>query len=181
MFVPSVICVALLVFIVWIAVTKNWDASLKHAISVLVISCPCALGLATPVAIMVGSGKGAKNGILFKTATALEQAGKADFAVLDKTGTITEGKPVVTDVLCFATSPSSSRNDAQTDGVSTLSADDIVRICASLESGSSHPIATAIVSKATEIDGASYHDGRITVVELLERYISLKQGVSYGE
>ena len=153
-FVPSVICVALLVFIVWIAVTENWDASLKHAISVLVISCPCALGLATPVAIMVGSGKGAKNGILFKTATALEQAGKSDFAVLDKTGTITEGKPVVTDVLCFATSPLSNRNNAQTDDVSTLSADDIIRICASLESGSSHPIATAILSKATEIDGA---------------------------
>ena len=82
-FVPTIILVALLVFVVWISVTKNIEISLKHAISVLVISCPCALGLATPVAIMVGNGKGAKAGILFKTATALEEAGKADIAVLD--------------------------------------------------------------------------------------------------
>ncbi len=159
-FVPSVICVALLVFVVWIAVTKNWDTSLKHAISVLVISCPCALGLATPVAIMVGNGKGAKNGILFKTATALEEAGKADVVVLDKTGTITKGEPVVTDVLSLAdmacggekntdiTTLKHTDKDGEKDGDFdhiSHTQDDIIRVCASLESGSSHPIASAII------------------------------------
>lgn len=154
-FVPSVICVALLVFVVWIAVTKNWDTSLKHAISVLVISCPCALGLATPVAIMVGNGKGAKNGILFKTATALEQAGKADVVVLDKTGTITKGEPVVTDVLSLAVMTCGGEKDADFDHISHLSQDDIIRVCASLESGSSHPIASAIVKEHERLFGTS--------------------------
>lgn len=154
-FVPSVICVALLVFVVWIAVTKNWDTSLKHAISVLVISCPCALGLATPVAIMVGNGKGAKNGILFKTATALEQAGKADVVVLDKTGTITKGEPVVTDVLSLANMDCGGEKDADFDHISHLSQDDIIRVCASLESGSSHPIASAIVKEHERLFGTS--------------------------
>lgn len=154
-FVPSVICVALLVFVVWIAVTKNWDTSLKHAISVLVISCPCALGLATPVAIMVGNGKGAKNGILFKTATALEQAGKADVVVLDKTGTITKGEPVVTDVLSLADMACGGEKDADFDHISHLSQDDIIRVCASLESGSSHPIASAIVKEHERLFGTS--------------------------
>ena len=134
-FVPSVILVALAVFIIWIAVTKNLETSLKHAISVLVISCPCALGLATPVAIMVGNGKGAKNGILFKTATALEEAGKADFVVLDKTGTITKGTPKVTDVVAL----------------SALSKEKIIMLAARLEQGSSHPIAKAILSEAQTI------------------------------
>lgn len=154
-FVPSVICVALLVFVVWIAVTKNWDTSLKHAISVLVISCPCALGLATPVAIMVGNGKGAKNGILFKTATALEQAGKADVVVLDKTGTITKGEPVVTDVLSIADMACDGEKDADFDHIFHLSQDDIIRVCASLESGSSHPIASAIVKEHERLFGTS--------------------------
>lgn len=162
-FVPSVICVALLVFVVWIAVTKNWDTSLKHAISVLVISCPCALGLATPVAIMVGNGKGAKNGILFKTATALEQAGKADVVVLDKTGTITKGEPAVTDVLSLANMACGGEKDSDKDGekdadfdhISHLSQDDIIRVCASLESGSSHPIASAIVKEHERLFGTS--------------------------
>lgn len=154
-FVPSVICVALLVFVVWIAVTKNWDTSLKHAISVLVISCPCALGLATPVAIMVGNGKGAKNGILFKTATALEQAGKADVVVLDKTGTITKGEPVVTDVLSLANMACGGEKDADFDHISNISQDDIIRVCASLESGSSHPIASAIVKEHERLFGTS--------------------------
>lgn len=154
-FVPSVICVALLVFVVWIAVTKNWDTSLKHAISVLVISCPCALGLATPVAIMVGNGKGAKNGILFKTATALEQAGKADVVVLDKTGTITKGEPVVTDVLSLANMACGGEKDADFGHISNISQDDIIRVCASLESGSSHPIASAIVKEHERLFGTS--------------------------
>ena len=134
-FVPSVILVAMLVFVVWISVTKNIEISLKHAISVLVISCPCALGLATPVAIMVASGKGAKAGILFKTATALEEAGKADIAVLDKTGTITKGMPVVTDVKTL----------------SSYSENDLILLAARLESGSEHPIASAIVNRAKQI------------------------------
>lgn len=166
-FVPSVICVALLVFVVWIAVTKNWDTSLKHAISVLVISCPCALGLATPVAIMVGNGKGAKNGILFKTATALEEAGKTDVVVLDKTGTITKGEPVVTDVLSVAdmacggekntdiTTLKHTDKDGDFDHIFHLSQDDIIRVCASLESGSSHPIASAIVKEHERLFGTS--------------------------
>lgn len=180
-FVPSVICVALLVFVVWIAVTKNWDTSLKHAISVLVISCPCALGLATPVAIMVGNGKGAKNGILFKTATALEQAGKADVVVLDKTGTITKGEPVVTDVLSLANMACDGEKNTDFDHISHLSQDDIIRVCASLESGSSHPIASAIIkdfenrfgiapTPATEFESLSGHglkgvvDGKHTLL-----------------
>lgn len=134
-FVPTVILVALLVFVVWISVTKNIEISLKHAISVLVISCPCALGLATPVAIMVGNGKGAKAGILFKTATALEQAGKADIVVLDKTGTITKGTPVVTDVKTL----------------SSYSENELVLLAARLESGSEHPIASAVVNRAKQI------------------------------
>ena len=134
-FVPSVILVALVVFIIWIAVTKNLEISLKHAISVLVISCPCALGLATPVAIMVGNGKGAKNGILFKTATALEEAGKTDIVVLDKTGTITKGTPEVTDILAFE----------------GLNQEEVIRYSARLEQGSSHPIASAILDKAQSI------------------------------
>lgn len=134
-FVPTVILVALLVFVVWISVTKNIEISLKHAISVLVISCPCALGLATPVAIMVGNGKGAKAGILFKTAAALEQAGKADIVVLDKTGTITKGTPVVTDVKTL----------------SSYSENELVLLAARLESGSEHPIASAIVNRAKQI------------------------------
>lgn len=136
-FVPTVILVALLVFVVWISVTKNIEISLKHAISVLVISCPCALGLATPVAIMVGNGKGAKAGILFKTATALEEAGKADIAVLDKTGTITKGTPVVTDVKTL----------------SSYSENELVLLAARLESGSEHPIASAVVNRAKELYG----------------------------
>ncbi len=136
-FVPTVILVALLVFVVWISVTKNIEISLKHAISVLVISCPCALGLATPVAIMVGNGKGAKAGILFKSATALEEAGKADIAVLDKTGTITKGMPAVTDVKTL----------------SSYSDNELVLLAARLESGSEHPIASAVVNRAKELYG----------------------------
>ena len=98
-FVPIVVGIAFLTFIIWILAGQDASFAIARGISVLVISCPCALGLATPVAIMVGSGVGAKHGILFKNAMALENAGKVKSLALDKTGTVTEGKPVVTDVI----------------------------------------------------------------------------------
>lgn len=130
-FVPTVIAIAIITFIVWLIVPKPYGYSLNRAISVLVISCPCALGLATPVAIMVGNGKGAKNGILFKTAVSLEEAGKAQIVVLDKTGTITEGRPKVTDVIPVG-----------------ISENDLLQLAYSLEIKSEHPLAKAIVEKA---------------------------------
>ena len=98
-FVPVVIGIALITILVWIFVGESFGFALARGISVLVISCPCALGLATPVAIMVGNGVGAKNGILFKTAVSLEETGKTEIVALDKTGTITGGDPIVTDIL----------------------------------------------------------------------------------
>lgn len=130
-FVPTVIAIAIITFIVWLIVPKPFGYALSRAISVLVISCPCALGLATPVAIMVGNGKGAKNGILFKTAVSLEEAGKTQIVVLDKTGTITEGKPKVTDVIPVG-----------------ISENDLLQLAYSLEIKSEHPLAKAIVEKA---------------------------------
>lgn len=130
-FVPTVIAIAIITFIVWLIVPKPFGYALTRAISVLVISCPCALGLATPVAIMVGNGKGAKNGILFKTAVSLEEAGKTQIVVLDKTGTITEGKPKVTDVIPVG-----------------ISENDLLQLAYSLEIKSEHPLAKAIVEKA---------------------------------
>lgn len=129
-FVPTVIAIAIITFIVWLIVPKPFGYALSRAISVLVISCPCALGLATPVAIMVGNGKGAKNGILFKTAVSLEEAGKTQIVVLDKTGTITEGKPKVTDVIPVA-----------------IPENDLLQLAYSLEIKSEHPLAKAIVEK----------------------------------
>ena len=137
-FVPTVIAVAIITFIVWLIVPKPFGYALSRAISVLVISCPCALGLATPVAIMVGNGKGAKNGILFKTAVSLEEAGKTQIVVLDKTGTITEGKPKVTDVISVG-----------------ISEDDLLQLAYSLEIKSEHPLAKAIVEKAEEMQISS--------------------------
>ena len=130
-FVPTVITIAIITFIVWLIVPKPFGYALSRAISVLVISCPCALGLATPVAIMVGNGKGAKNGILFKTAVSLEEAGKTQIVVLDKTGTITEGKPKVTDVIPVG-----------------ISENELLQLAYSLEIKSEHPLAKAIVEKA---------------------------------
>ena len=130
-FVPTAIAIAIITFIVWLIVPKSFGYALSRAISVLVISCPCALGLATPVAIMVGNGKGAKNGILFKTAVSLEEAGKTQIVVLDKTGTITEGKPKVTDVIPVG-----------------ISENDLLQLAYSLEIKSEHPLAKAIVEKA---------------------------------
>lgn len=128
-FVPAVILIALLVFILWILLGAPISRALEYAICVLVISCPCALGLATPVAIMVGNGMGAKNGILFKTSEALENAGKIDIAIMDKTGTITEGKPKVTDMV-------------PAEGVSEK---ELLEKAYALEVKSEHPLALAVV------------------------------------
>lgn len=98
-FVPTVICIALATIAIWLLVGQSFGFALARGISVLVISCPCALGLATPVAIMVGNGMGAKHGIMFKTAVSLEETGKTQIVALDKTGTITSGKPQVTDMV----------------------------------------------------------------------------------
>ncbi|MBR3149604.1 MAG: heavy metal translocating P-type ATPase [Eubacterium sp.] len=133
-FVPVVIAIALVTFAVWLIVGKEFSFALSRGISVLVISCPCALGLATPVAVMVGSGKGAKNGILFKTAASLEEAGRTEIVALDKTGTITEGKPRVTDII-----PADDVDKTR-----------LVTLAASLEAKSEHPLARAITDYAQE-------------------------------
>lgn len=133
-FVPVVIVLALITGVIWLASGAGAGKALSYAISVLVISCPCSLGLATPVAIMVGNGMGARQGILFKNATALELAGRMDFVVLDKTGTVTEGKPRVTDLYPAA-------------GVSE---EELLRVAAALESRSEHPLAKAVCERAGE-------------------------------
>lgn len=128
-FVPSVLLISAITFFTWLICGAEFNFALSRAIAVLVISCPCALGLATPVAIMVGNGVGAKNGILFKTATSLEETGKIKIVALDKTGTITKGEPEVTDIIA----------------ADNVSEKDLVKIAASLESKSSHPLAKAVV------------------------------------
>ena len=133
-FVPTVIAIAAVTTLVWLLLGKGVGYALARGISVLVISCPCALGLATPVAIMVGNGLGAKNGILFKTAASLEEAGRIQIVALDKTGTITAGEPRVTDIL-------------PAEGVS---ADELIRLAYLLERKSEHPLARAILSRAEE-------------------------------
>ena len=131
-FVPAVIGIAVVVTIVWLMLGASLAEALTYGISVLVISCPCALGLATPVAIMVGNGVGARNGILFKTSEALENAGKIQIVALDKTGTITEGKPQITDILPAA----------------GLSEKEFLSLAYALESPSEHPLARAVTEKA---------------------------------
>lgn len=130
-FVPAVIGIAVLAAVVWLALGASWHFALTIAISVLVISCPCALGLATPTAIMVGTGRGAKSGILIKSATALETAHKIDTIILDKTGTITAGKPVVTDILPIK-----------------ITENELLAFAAGLEKLSEHPLGEAIVAAA---------------------------------
>ena len=187
-FVPIVIGIALVVFVFWMILggdlVRNsglvdgeslFTYALERGISVLVISCPCALGLATPVGIMVGSGKGAKNGILFKTATSLEETGKVSIAVLDKTGTITEGKPKLTALL-----------------PSNMGEDEFLSLAYSIELGSEHPLAKAIKEAAeakeikaneaasfesipgkgvrAEIDGTAYYAGNASLLESLNAY-----------
>lgn len=132
-FVPTVIGIALVTFFIWLLSGAQFEFAMSNAIAVLVISCPCALGLATPVAIMVGTGKGAENGILIKSGEALETAHLIDTVVMDKTGTITKGKPVVTDVFCV------SGNDQK-----------LLTVAGSLERGSEHPLAEAIIRYCQE-------------------------------
>ncbi|MGN1168636.1 MAG: heavy metal translocating P-type ATPase [Acutalibacteraceae bacterium] len=139
-FVPVVIILALVTVAVWLIVGQSVGFALARGISVLVISCPCALGLATPVAVMVGSGVGAKNGILFKTAEALEQTGKCMTVAVDKTGTLTTGMPVVTDVIPY---DCSGENE-------------LIKTAASLEIKSEHPLAKAVVKKAEETGTALF-------------------------
>ena len=134
MFVPVVITIALLTTLVWLLLGRDIGFALARGISVLVISCPCALGLATPVAIMVGNGVGAKHGILFKTAAALEETGRVDTVVLDKTGTITAGKPRVTDLI-----PAEGTDEAA-----------LLKAAAALEAKSEHPLAAAVMEYASE-------------------------------
>ena len=133
-FVPAVITIAVVTTIIWLLAGQTFGFALARGISVLVISCPCALGLATPVAIMVGNGMGAKNGILFKTAVSLEETGKMDIVVLDKTGTITSGEPRVTDVI-----PSGGVTEKE-----------LVSLALSLEKKSEHPLAKAVLLYAKE-------------------------------
>ncbi|MBQ7864794.1 MAG: heavy metal translocating P-type ATPase, partial [Clostridia bacterium] len=133
-FVPAVISIAVVTTIVWLLLGETFGNALARGISVLVISCPCALGLATPVAIMVGNGMGAKNGILFKTAVSLEETGKTEIVALDKTGTITQGEPRVTDIL-------------PADGVD---ASTLLNAAAALEARSEHPLAKAVMLYAQE-------------------------------
>ena len=138
-FVPAVICIAVVAFVVWLIVGNTFGYALARGISVLVISCPCALGLATPVAVMVGNGVGAKNGILFKTAASLEETGRVRIVALDKTGTITEGAPKVTDIIT---------ND--------ISEEELLSFAYSLEIKSEHPLAKAIIDYAKEKESNVY-------------------------
>lgn len=134
-FVPVVIAISIVTFIGWLIVGESIGTALSFAIAVLVISCPCALGLATPVAIMVGNGMGAKNGILFKTAASLEETGKIQIVALDKTGTITSGEPRVTDIL-----PAEEGKETE-----------LLALAYQLEKKSEHPLARAIIQKAEEL------------------------------
>lgn len=133
-FVPVVLGIALLTFLIWLAVGQTFGYALARAIAVLVISCPCALGLATPVAIMVGSGLGAKNGVLFKTAASLEEIGRVQIIALDKTGTITKGEPVVKEII----------------PATAVSAEDLIAYACALEQKSEHPLAKAVLQAARE-------------------------------
>lgn len=135
-FVPTVISIAIIAAIVWMLCGYSWEFALEIAVSVLVISCPCALGLATPTAIMVGTGRGARNGILFRSAEAIESLEKVDAVVLDKTGTVTSGKPSLTDVIAFG----------------NVKPEELLTLVASVEQKSEHPLATAIVKGAKALN-----------------------------
>ncbi|MBM6776216.1 cadmium-translocating P-type ATPase [Collinsella tanakaei] len=138
-FVPAVLLIALATFIVWMVVTGNVNEALTAGVAVVVISCPCALGLATPVAIMVGTGKGAEMGVLFKSAEALETLHNVDTVVLDKTGTVTQGRPAVTDILPAVRADGGSMSEKQ-----------LLKLAAALEKSSEHPLAEAIMALADQ-------------------------------
>ena len=184
-FVPTVMGIAFLSAIVWLLLGQSFEFALSMAISVLVISCPCALGLATPTAIMVGTGKGAENGILIKSAEALETVHTIDTVVLDKTGTITEGKPQVTDIICYH----------------AKSKTDLLSIAAALEKPSEHPLAAAVLEQAEKdgvairmaeqfeaisglgisavLDGTTYYAGNLRLME--QKGISTQEALSDAE
>ena len=132
-FVPIVIGIALLAMVVWLICGATFEFAMTIAVSVLVVSCPCALGLATPTAIMVGTGRGASNGILIKSAESLEMLGKAQTVVLDKTGTVTEGRPRVTDIISIG-----------------ITEEELLQVAASVEKPSEHPLSVAIGQAAEE-------------------------------
>lgn len=182
-FVPTVIIIAFITIIVWLLAGQSFEFALTMGIAVLVISCPCALGLATPVAIMVGTGKGAEKGILIKSAESLELLHTVDIVVLDKTGTVTEGKPKVTDI------------------VSNIGENELLKIAGSLENNSEHPLAEAIIERVKEqqikisevkdftaisgrgvkgkIDGVNYFGGNVLFME--EKNIELGNLKTKGE
>ncbi len=184
-FVPVVISIAVLATVLWLIFGATFEFALSIGIAVLVISCPCALGLATPVAIMVSTGKGAMNGILIKSAQALETAHKINTVILDKTGTVTEGKPVVTDIITAG----------------SLTQEQMLEIAASIEKPSEHPLADAIIKKAEEmgltlkevqkfnavsgrgivawIDGKVYYAGNLAMME--ENGISAEKLKKYSD
>ena len=128
-FVPAILAIAAVIFVVWMALGRPFSDAQSRAIAVLVISCPCAMGLATPVAIMVGNGKGARNGVLFKNAVSLEETGKTDVVVLDKTGTVTTGEPKVTDLV-----PAEGVDERE-----------LLTLAYALERRSEHPLAKAVL------------------------------------
>ncbi len=146
-FVPAVITIALIATVIWLLCGEEFGFALGRGISVLVISCPCALGLATPVAIMVGNGVGAKNGILFKTAVSLENAGKTEIIALDKTGTVTKGEPVVTDIIPYG----------------DISEKALLTFAHSLEIKSEHPLAKAIVKKGEDSGVVAFETEDFTI------------------
>ena len=148
-FVPVIIGIALITFIIWMLTGAEISFALSRGIAVLVISCPCALGLATPVAIMVGNGLGARNGILFKTAAALEAAGKADIIVFDKTGTITNGTPTVTDVI----------------PLNNYSESELLSISSALERKSEHPLAKAVISYNDALESQNHQNSEIEITD----------------
>lgn len=166
-FVPTVIGIALVTFAAWLLGGAEFEFAMSNAIAVLVISCPCALGLATPVAIMVGTGKGAENGILIKSGEALETAHLVDTVVMDKTGTITHGKPVVTDIFCGG----------------TVTERELLTIAGSLEKGSEHPLADAIVSycEKQQISLEKVTDFQASFGKGIEGCVALKNPAGDGD